>query len=151
MAKANLKDLGKTVVEHARSGLNNAAKFTEQRLKDNVGLTDHDKVELAKLGHPYAKRSPQDIHTPPWLVHKQSGDLFKSIKTVKESPDRYAIGADENLTDPKTGRRYVIDVIEGTSKMIGRNYPAETLNELEENNILNQVIEKSIEAALKKF
>lgn len=151
MAKADLKAFGKQVIEHARSGLNNSAKFTEQRLKDNVGLTDHDLNELAKLGYPYATRNPREIHAPPWLIHKQSGALYASIKTVKESPDRYAIGADENLTDPETGVHYVVDVIEGTSKMVGRNYPLETLTEIREANLLTQVIEKSIEAALKKF
>jgi hypothetical protein len=151
MAKADLKGLGKAVLEHARSGLNNAAKFTEQRLKDNVGLTDHDLLELEKLGHPYARRNPTDLHTPNWLIHRQSGDLYDSIKIVKESPDRYAIGADENLTNPRTGNKYVISIIEGTSKMVARNYPLETLNELTDSKILVEIFEKSIESALKKF
>lgn len=145
MAKANLNKFQDDIIKAARKGLKKSADHTKERLKENVGLTDHSKAALADLGHPYNPSNYQQIHDPAWLVHRQSSKLYNSIKSVKEGPDTYAIGADEDLRDPETGVRYVIDVIEGTSKMVARNYPLETLNELKDNDVIYQAIETELD------
>ena len=148
MAKVNFNKLKKEVIDSAQQGLFKCAFLTKERLKQNVGLTDHDIEELAKLGHPYHPDHYRAIHSPEWVVHKQSGELYNSIKIVKESQNSYAIGADESIRDPETGAYYVIDVIEGTSKMVARNYPLNTLMELEENKVLEKTMEDYIKKGL---
>jgi len=149
MAKADLNRFGKDIIKAARNGLKRSSDRTKERLKQNVGLTDHSIDDLFALGNPYSLQDPKALHnpTPPIpgiLVHKQSGELYNSIKIVKENEDSYAIGADEELRDPETGVRYVIDVIEGNSKMLARNYPLFTLNELINNNIIYDTIEAEL-------
>lgn len=145
MAKADLNKFGSDIIKAARRGLQVAAAHTEERLKENVSLTDHSLDALARLGHPYNPDHYTQIHDPAWLVHRQSSELYNSIKVVKENDDTYAIGADENIRDPKTGVKYVISVIEGTSKMVARNYPLETLNELIDSGSLYASIENELE------
>lgn len=148
MAKANLKEFGNKVLKHVRAGVRSSAGLVQERLKQNVGLTDHSQLDLDDLGNPYAKRDYRPPHQPEYLVHRQTSRLYNSISIRREGEDTFAIGADETLTDPQTGERYVISVIEGNSKMVARNYPLETLNELKEEKILEKSIEESIEKAL---
>lgn len=150
MAKANLKAFGDTVLKHVRAGVRSGAGLVEEKLKQNVGLTDHSQEDLDALGNPYAKRHYQQIHDPAELVHTQSGKLRNSITVRKEGEDSYAIGADEGLTDER-GVHYVIDVIEGNSLMVARDYPSLTMQQIEEEKVLENTIEKSIEGALNKF
>ena len=167
MAKVNFNKLKKEVIDSAQQGLLKCAFLTKERLKQNVGYTDHSQEDLDRIGNPYAESHPQSLHQPVFKeldgtdqalagmpVHTkghgtkpqdQTGQLYNSIAIVKESPNSYAIGADENITD-ENGTKYVIDVIEGTSLMEARNFPLWTLMELEE----NKVLEKTMETCIKK-
>jgi hypothetical protein len=158
VATVNLNNIKDRVMKAARLGLNKAALETERHLKDNVGLTDHSQKDLDRLGNPYGFSHPRQIHDPDELVHTvghgtgkqdQTGQLRNSITTVRLSEDKYAIGADPGITD-ENGVMYLNDVIEGTSLMRARNFPAMTLNELEENNIIFSMIDAEIGKELQK-
>jgi len=77
------------------------------------------------MGHPYAARNPQNIHEPPWLVHRQSGDLQKDMIKVEvyENPDGY-IG---NYGFRATER--AIYIVGGTTKMVPRDVVRGTLGQ----------------------
>lgn len=162
MAKVNFDKLKDDVIDAARRGLIACAEVTKERMKQNVGYTDHSQEDLDRIGNPYAESHPSPLHSPVFReldgthqakagmpVHSQSGQLYNSISVRKESEMSYAIGADESIMD-KNGVQYVVDVIEGTSLMEARNYPLWTLMELQENKILEKTIDKYIEVGLKR-
>ena len=159
MAKKTLLiELEKNVNNYARVGLNRAANRTKERLEQNVGLTDHTLKQLADLGHPYAKKTvneverfnrlagtnePTSIHNPWWLVHRQSGLLSRNIRIVHENKDEVAIGVNPSVP-------YLEDVIMGNSVMIGRNFPAFTLYELIDEDVIYNTMEAAIKTAVEK-
>lgn len=129
------------VIKAARKGLGDAADKVEERLKENTGLVDHTLKQLAALGHPYGRRNPQEIHDPPWLVHRQTGNLQDHIRIIKENSDIYDIGVDPIVP-------YLDKVIEGSALMVPRDFPLETLHQLEEDGTIYETIEKEINKAL---
>ena len=77
----NIKEFGGGFTRHATKVMKNATKLLYKEVTKNISLTDHSLEDLARLGHPYARRHGPEgagIHQPPWLVHKQSGKLLKS-------------------------------------------------------------------------
>ena len=160
--KVDFDKLKDTVIDSARRGLIQCADLTKERMKQNVGLTDHSQEDLDRIGNPYAESHPSPLHSPVisqldgtrqaragMPVHRQTGQLYNSITVRKESEMSYAIGADESIMDAD-GTKYVTDIIEGTSLMEARNYPLWTLMELEENKVLEKTIDKYIEVGLKR-
>lgn len=108
--------------------LSRAAKYLSMKMRENVSLTDHSLAELAKMGHPYSKAAPQQIHTPDWLVHKHGGGLVGSIGSevsASSSPSETLaqVGVDTSLCD------YALYVIYGTSKMVGRDFVTGTFEQ----------------------
>ena len=153
------------MLEAARVGLFNAAKATESRLKSNISLDDHNAEDLALLGHPYGFKHPSQIHDPDWLVHTkpsspssdvvyedtgkplfsdQTGRMLSAVRIVMEGDDRYAIGVDPAQVP------YLIDVIEGTSKMRARNFPQGTLAQLKDEKVIYNTIERELKKELAK-
>jgi hypothetical protein len=141
---ALLEKFKDNVISAARNGLRKAADKTQDRLRQNAGLTDHSLKALARMGHPYAKRNPQNIHDPNWLVHRQSGQLQDNIKVTHEGPDAIAIGVDPVAVP------HFIDVVEGNSLMVPRNFPFHTLEELKADGTIHKTIEDSLNEAVKK-
>lgn len=101
-----------------------ATTILEQAVRKNASLTDHSLEALRKMGHPYARRAPQRIHTPTWLVHKQSGRLLDAVFQQRVSTAthiRGIVGIDEGQAPHA---RYVVY---GTSKMVSRDFLGKTL------------------------
>jgi hypothetical protein len=48
-----------------------------------VSADDHTLAQLAALGHPYAKRSPQAIHDPIEQVHQHKGELVAGMTETR--------------------------------------------------------------------
>jgi len=77
------------------------------------------------MGHPYAANNPQNIHEPPFLVHRQEGDLIKDmIKPVVYETDDAFIG---NYGFSATER--AIYIVGGTTKMVPRDVVGGTLDQ----------------------
>jgi len=95
-------------------------------IRKNASLTDHSLRDLAEMGHPYATRAPNPPHSPPWLVHRQSGKLYNAI-TKKTSSLQSIIRGEVALNVALAP--YGIFVIFGTRKMIKRDFMGETIKE----------------------
>lgn len=143
--KIPLKGLEDNINNFARIGLNRAAERVKERLEQNAGLTDHSLEELAALGHPYNTNNPDlSIHTPAWLVHTHTHKLKDNIKITKEDKDHIAIGVDTAQVG------YALWVIEGTSKLVPRDFPHHTLKELEDNRVIENTMEAAIQEGIKR-
>lgn len=136
------------VIKAARAGLKEAATTLENQIIRNATLTDHTLKDLADLGHPYSKVAPFNPHPdkPDYLVHTQSGRLQDNIRQVKEGRDAIAVGVNPGPVIDDNGKQYLNDVIEGTSKMVGRNFIHESFNEVQEE--IFKVIEDEIKTAM---
>jgi len=96
-----------------------ASKILHEKMTENISLTDHSLKELKRLGYPYAKREPKKIHEPDWLVHKQKGDLVRSLGVfIRKTPRKFSakVGCDETIAP------HVAWIVHGTSKMVGRDF-----------------------------
>jgi hypothetical protein len=138
-----LDKLHKNVLELARSGLRRAAQRTQERLRQNSGLVDHTIAQLKAAGHPYSRRFPQpDFHSPEYLVHRQTGRLQDHIKITEEGKDAMAIGVDPSAVP------YFLDVVEGNSLMVPRDFPFFTLEELKDEKIISDTMDSAIKEAV---
>lgn len=111
-----------------------------EKIQERVGVQDiHTPAILEEMGHPYAKRDPRNPHFPPYIVHRQSGDLFRAIKRPKykqtETKSEGYVEIDEGEVD------YVRDVLFGNSVMISRNFMTGSLEEVK-----SQVIDDAKES-----
>ena len=100
-----------------------------EKIQERVGVKDiHTPAILAEMGHPYAKRDPRNPHFPPYIVHRQSGELFRAIKRPKykqtETRSEGYVEIDEGEV------YYVRAVLFGNSKMIARNFMTGSLEEV---------------------
>ena len=123
MAQAPLDPLLQRIRRNQRRSLRRAAQILFDKIKENASLTDHTLKDLEKLGHPYAVRAPQEIHTPNTLVHTQSGNLVDAIYMSTENR-RIVVGVDEEIAP------YVKFVIEGTAFMIPRDFVRQSLEDI---------------------
>jgi len=134
--------LSKNVKKALEEGIQEAADILEDKIIDNASLTDHSLKDLEKLGHPYARTDPQRIHSPEYQVHIQDGDLVESIGQEKVKPGEINVGVD----DAKA--RHAKFVIQGTSKMVPRDFVTGSLNEVEDD--MRAAIRKAVRKATKR-
>lgn len=97
------------------------------RVKKNINLNDHTIKQLAAMGHPYSAVNPQQIHTPEYLVHKQTGELRRAVEhgVIQEGDE--TIGFVRVNEDKAPYARWVVM---GTTKMVGRDFLSGTMDEL---------------------
>jgi hypothetical protein len=122
-------DLGrytKKVRVRTTKTVNQMARMLKAEIKKNISKQDgHDYVWLKKNDHPYAKRSPRPPHKKPF-VHKQGGKWSANMSQhvqifpVERRGERM-VGISEDDVP------YVADVLYGTKRMIGRNFIAYSL------------------------
>lgn len=74
----------KAVMRGLIQGLMGAMDLYRKGVLEQVALVDeHTLKELAKMGHPYAKRKPKDQPHPDEVVHQQSGALAKGFRVTR--------------------------------------------------------------------
>lgn len=103
---------------HLKDSAEMAANVLEQYVKKHVSLTDHSLKALADMGHPYAASHSNPPHGNP-DVHSQSGRLKAAIRKkvyVSDTHCEIKVGVDSGAVP------YVGYIIEGTSKMIPRDF-----------------------------
>ena len=96
------------------------------------------------MGHPYARRAPKAIHSPEWLIHRQSGKMYNALDTTRAEQRTPNIITAEVGYDQRRAR-HAKYVILGTSKMIGRDVLSETAN-MKKDDLLNVILEPIKEA-----
>ena len=110
----------RSMVVTARKAVDKGLKAAVKQLKVNIGLKCHSLEDLAQMDHPYATRhggTTQAPHNPYWLVHRQSGGMFREgiMEPLMMETDDSVVG-NFGLKDQPPARY----VVYGTSKMIPR-------------------------------
>jgi len=112
---------------HALTLVRDVANIIERSIREKASLTCHSLETLARMGHPYAVRDPRNPHSPPYLIHTQSGKLLNAIgQRLEETKDKITIyvGVDEDKAP------HVQYLIFGTEKMISRDFISGAFNEV---------------------
>lgn len=123
----NIHAYGGGFLKHVNKTMVKVKKVVDKEITKNMSLTDHSLKDLARLGHPYARRygmMGRHLHTPYWQVHKQSGQLLGSKKsgTDKASITLGRLKASAWVELDEGRAAYAPMVIYGTSKMIPRDF-----------------------------
>lgn len=137
-----LKEVNRDM-EEVRGILDNA-------VKKNITLTDHSMEDLSAMGHPYAARAPQQIHSPSYQVHIQSGELargrysgtHKATLFGGQLKARAYVGIANSVT-------HALFVIYGTSKMVPRDFLVGSLGEVKEQ--IWETLSRSLKNAVVNF
>lgn len=131
-----ITDVGRLASTNSRRNVEAMTRYLWQKTRANADLTDHTLQDLQRMGHPYARSAPVPIHSPSWLVHKQTGRLRDAIKM--EPPKRISLGKWQASVYVDTSvAPYAAAVIMGTPTMVPRDFVRGTV-EQERGNIWNQ-------------
>lgn len=144
----NIAKFGDGFFRQVDKDMERVRTLLDKTVDKNMSLSDHSQADLSSLGHPYARRAPQKIHDPAYLVHTQSGKL----KGGKYSGTSKAGSSGVNFTSRTSFSRGQIGasayvginesvphanmVVYGTSKMVPRDFLIGSLGEVK-NDALN--------------
>lgn len=136
----NLLKVQKGFLNSVNSTMKKVEKVLDNEVKENISITDHSLADLARLGHPYARRGPSSsLSHPLWQVHKQTGRLlsskFSGVKEASITSGKLDASAFVGLNETKAP--HALHVIFGTSKMIPR-----PVLEISKNNVMEDAKEK---------
>jgi hypothetical protein len=146
----NIIAFGGGFLKQVNQDMEQVRDVLDKAVDKNISLTDHSLKDLALLGHPYASRAPQRVHSPGYQVHIQSGRL----KRGKYSGTHKA----SILGGQLTARAYVgiadsvehaLFVVYGTSKMIPRDFLIGSLGEVREK--IWDILSRSLKNAVVSF
>ena len=120
--------LSKAVRSAIMDGLEEIAKNYKNQIVKNISLDDHTLQELRQLGYPYSTKQPENSLHDDRMVHEQSGDFKKSIKSSRP--------------EETTSRRFTVYVtsdspiapylIYGTSRMRPRRFHEKAYEEIKD-------------------
>ena len=122
-AAVALKKAGVNIQAAMTKALEAAGEELHREIRATFSFTCHTLADLAALDHPYARRHGSiQIHKDrPYIVHTQSGELLKALKTMLHTDGkRYSVWFDVSAAPHA---RYVV---EGTKKMLERDALWET-------------------------
>jgi len=129
-----------------------------QKMVENGAVEDgHNKRELQHLGYTYSARRPQQLHTPPYLVHHETstgyntkvfppsfGKLKEAIRVEIVNQYRIRVGVDETVAP------HVRHVIYGTERMVKRDFITGSLHEVQDelNDLFGETLKEVFEGHL---
>ena len=140
----NIAKFGDGFLRQVDKDMENVRALLDKTVDKNISLSDHSQSDLAALGHPYARRAPQEIHSPGYQVHEQSGELRrgKYSGTDKASSAGVDFQSRTSFARGQIGARAFVGINEaiqhafyvvyGTSKMVPRDFLIGSLNEAKE-------------------
>ena len=136
----NIKAFGDGFCGHVNKTMEAVDIMLDKKVTENMSQADHSQADLAKLGHPYARRHGEEgsgLHTPYYQVHKQSGQLLASKRSgiVKADISGGTLRASAWSGVYERGAFYAAYIIYGTSKMIPRDFLTGSLNEVKDEAI----------------
>lgn len=118
-------------------------KKLKSTIKTNISNTEHSLKDLAKMGHPYSRARPGKVHTPDYIVHRQTGEMLKGLKSGTKaaglSSGKLKAEAFAGIADNVEHAKYVIF---GTSKMVPRDFLRGSLNEIRKK--VFQILKRSL-------
>ncbi len=126
MAKHKIFEVSLRVFkEKAKARLEEAAQILHNKIVENATLVDHTLKDLAKLGHPYSVKNPNNPHSPEYLIHEQTGNLKGNIEIARsEKGFKISVGVD-SVKVP-----YIAPLILGTARMIPRDFLTGSFDEV---------------------
>lgn len=128
----NILAFGKGFLREVNKDMDSVRKLLDDRVEANMSLTDHSLKDLAIMGHPYAARAPQSIHSPEYQVHQQTGRLLKAkysgIEKAEVTGGSLTAAAFVGIHQSEAA--HAIPVIYGTWKMVPRDFLRGSLNEV---------------------
>lgn len=118
----NLIKWGGGFVKQVNKTMAGVAIILDNKITENMSLSDHSLPQLAKMGHPYSARRPQELHSPNFQVHRQSGNLLDSKQAGSggASIEDGVLKATAFVMLDVGQAEYAPYVVYGTSKMIPR-------------------------------
>lgn len=120
--------VSKLVREAILEGLTEVDKNYRKQVDKNLSLDDHTLQELKQMGHPYAVDKPENTPHDDRMIHEQSGDLRKSIKSrppEETSSRKFTIYVTSNSP-------YIPYLIWGTSRMRPRRFHEKSFNDIKD-------------------
>ena len=146
----NMLAFGNKFADEVNRDFKNVEKMLRAAIAKNISMSDHSLEDLADLGHPYAKRAPQHLHDPDWMVHTQSGGmlsgLYSGTTDLSISGGTAVASAFSGIEE---AIEYAIFVIMGTSKMIPRDFLNGSLEEIRDQ--VFQTLQRSLSHAVVSF
>lgn len=151
LVSKNIVKFGGNFLREVNKDMEKARKILDKAIDKNISLSDHSQADLAALGHPYASRAPQAIHSPGYQVHEQSGRLREGKYSGTDPADvslfgnltaRAYVGINESV-------RHAFFVVYGTSKMVPRDFLVGSLGEVREQ--IWQTLKRSLSQAVVSF
>lgn len=133
----------------ASKWVNGSTKTLNRKVVSNINLTCHSLAELARMGHPYARKHLNNPHSPYYQVHMQSGAMRGRLKQEVVSDSREIRGGvgytqedEQALRAPASSHSYLRCIIFGTEHMVGRDFLNGSLGEIKDeikNRLLQQM------------
>lgn len=118
------------IVDASKAALEAGGEEMFRQIRKHVSRRDHTLQDLARKGHPYARRHGA-IQTRalggafvkrPWLVHKQSGDMLKAMRGFATHAHGGPPGYQVDFYGPNLeGQQHAENVILGTKVMLPRD------------------------------
>lgn len=142
MAEPVLKKRKEKLAKELNKGLRKVADLVEDRIRNNISLSDHTQRELDELNNPYGRTKPKQIHRPGFKVHTQQGDLLKALGQV-EKDGKINIGVDPTIAPHAPG------IIMGTARMVARDFISGTFNQVGVQRDIRKIIERAIKRGSK--
>lgn len=146
----NIVIFGGRFLEEVNRDMDQARVLLDKAIEKNISLQDHTLEDLASLGHPYAKRAPQELHVPGYQVHTQSGELksgkFSGTDKASVSGGRLEARAYVGISDSVKHAPFVVF---GTSKMVPRDFLVGSLGEVRMQ--IWEVLKRSLNQAVVSF
>jgi hypothetical protein len=119
----NIAAYGKRFLGEVDRDMEEVRGIMDKAVDESISLKDHTLKDLAALGHPYARRRPQKLHEPEWLVHEQSGKMraakFSGVDKAGVSAGKLSASAFVGIRESEN---YFVFVVFGTTKMIPRDF-----------------------------
>ena len=128
----NIKSFGGGFRKHAKKVMGEAIDMLDEKITENMSLTDHTQAELTAMGHPYSRRHGPEgmhIHDPVYQIHTQSGKLLsskeKGVEVSGVDSGSMSLSGYVGLNSQKA--KHADAIIWGTWRMIPRDALSGTL------------------------
>lgn len=141
----SIDSASKAVMHSAIVGVTKALQRALELSRGMLSETDHTQADLDAMGHPYAKRNPQDIHGGLPIVHAQSGDYIDALRVSRPTSDSKGIvGGDVHIG---AGQEQLDEYIQkGTMTMVARPWAQDIVDH--DGDELSQIVQAEVEVAL---
>lgn len=150
LVSKNIIAFGGKFLAEVNKDMEKARMTLDRAVEKNISISDHSLEDLADMGHPYASRAPQRIHTPSYQVHTQSGELksgkFSGTDKASILGGQLSARAYVGISDTV---KHAPFIVYGTSKMVPRDFLIGSLGEVRDE--IWETLKRSLKSATVSF